>query len=114
VWRPFITEQAWPKALMQTLLIPLLQVVDVVLELYSWAVIIAVVMSWLVNFNVVNPSNQLVRMVGSTLNQLVEPALMRIRRVLPMFGGLDLSPVILLLIIFFLRQVIFRIMLLLG
>ncbi|TAL04508.1 MAG: YggT family protein [Rhodospirillaceae bacterium] len=91
---------------MQTLLIPLLQVVDVVLNLYSWAVIISVVLSWLVNFNVVNPSNQFVRMVGSSLHQLVEPALNRIRRVLPMFGALDLSPIVLLLIIFFLQRVI--------
>ena len=94
---------------MQTLLIPVFQVLDVVLDLYSWAVIISVILSWLVNFNVVNPSNQFVRMVGSSLHQLVEPALNRIRRVLPMFGALDLSPIVLLLIIFFLRQVLVRI-----
>ena len=98
---------------MQTLLIPLLQVIDVVLSLSSWAVIISVVLSWLVNFNVVNPSNQFVRMVGRSLHQLVEPALMHIRRVLPVFGQLDLSPVALLLIIYFLRQMVFRIQLLL-
>jgi len=98
---------------MQTLLIPFLQVIDVVLNLYSWAVIIAVVLAWLVNFNVVNRSNQFVRMVGQTLDQLVDPALNRIRRVLPMFGALDLSPVVLLLIIFFLRQLIIQIQLLL-
>jgi YggT family protein len=94
---------------MKTLLIPLLQVLDVILSLYSWAVIIAVVLSWLVNFNVVNRSNQFVRMVGQTLSQLVDPALNRIRRVLPMFGALDLSPVVLLLIIFFLRRFIVQI-----
>ena len=99
---------------MQTLLIPFLQVIYVVLDLYSWAVIISVVMTWLVSFNVINTSNQLVRMVGSTLHQLVEPALMRIRRVLPMFGALDLSPIALLLIIFFLRQLLIRVELLLS
>jgi YggT family protein len=99
---------------MQTLLIPLFQVVDIVLELYSWAVIISVILSWLVNFNVVNPSNQFVRMIGSSLHQLVEPALMRIRRVLPMFGALDLSPIVLLLLIFFVRQVLVRIEIMLG
>jgi YggT family protein len=99
---------------MQTLLIPFLQVIDVVLSLYSWVVIISVVLSWLVNFNVVNRSNQFVRMIQSTLDQLVEPALNRIRRVLPMFGALDLSPVVLLLLIFFLRQLILRIELLLA
>jgi YggT family protein len=99
---------------MQTLLVPLLQVVDAVLVLYSWAVIISVALSWLINFNVVNPSNQLVRMIGQGLHQLVEPVLDRIRRVLPMFGALDLSPVVLLLIIFFLRQVVFRLILIMG
>jgi YggT family protein len=98
---------------MQTLLIPFFQVLDIILNLYSWAVIIHVVIGWLVNFNVVNPSNQFVRMIGSTLHQLVEPALRRIRRVMPMFGALDLSPIVLLLIIFFLRQMLLRVQLLL-
>ena len=98
---------------MQSLLIPFFQVLDLVLELYGWVVIIAVVMSWLINFNVVNRSNQIVRMVISTLDQLVEPVLMRIRRVMPMFGALDLSPVVLLLLIFFIRQMLVRIEMLL-
>ena len=98
---------------MQSLLIPFFQVLDVILELYGWCVIIVVVMSWLINFNVVNRSNQIVRMVMSTLDQLVEPVLMRIRRVMPMFGALDLSPVVLLLLIFFLRQMLVRIEMLL-
>ena len=98
---------------MQSLLIPFFQVLDVILELYSWCVIIVVVMSWLINFNVVNRSNQFVRMVMSTLDQLVEPVLMRIRRVMPMFGALDLSPIILLLLIFFTRQMLIRIQMLL-
>jgi YggT family protein len=99
---------------MQSLLIPFFQVVDVVLDLYSWAVIIFVILTWLINFNVINRSNQFVRMVGSTLNQIVEPVLERIRRVLPMFGALDLSPIVLLLLIFFLRQLIVRVVILLA
>ena len=98
---------------MQSLLIPFFQVLDLILELYGWAVIIAVVMSWLINFNVVNRSNQVVRMVMRTLDQLVEPVLMRIRRVMPTFGALDLSPIVLLLLIFFIRQMLVRIQMLL-
>jgi YggT family protein len=98
---------------MQTLLIPFFQVLDIVLDLYSWAVIIAVIMSWLINFNVINRSNQLVRMVMTALDQLVEPALRRIRRLMPNMGGLDLSPIVLLLAIYLVRQLLFRIELLL-
>jgi YggT family protein len=57
-------------------------------------------MSWLVQFGVINTSNRAVYMIGSTLNQLVEPPLRFIRRYLPMFGNLDLSPIVLLLAIF--------------
>jgi YggT family protein len=94
---------------MQTLLIPLFEVIDVVLNLYWWAVFISVILSWLVAYDIVNPRNQIVHMIGSTLHQLVDPALNRIRRVLPMFGALDLSPLVLLLLIYFLRQLLFRI-----
>ena len=91
---------------MQNILVPFLQVINIALDLYVWAIIIYVVMSWLVNFNVVNPSNQFVRMIGQTLQQLVEPALNRIRRFLPMFGALDLSPVVLMLGIIFLQLIV--------
>ena len=92
-----------------SLLIPFFQVIDIALQLYTWAVIISVILSWLVAFNVVNPSNQVVRMIGSSLHQLVEPALNRIRRVLPMFGALDLSPIVLLLLIYLVRRLLIQI-----
>jgi YggT family protein len=98
---------------MQTLLIPFFNVLDVILSLYSWAVIISVILSWLVAYDVVNPRNQLVHMIGSSLHQVVDPALNRIRRVLPMFGALDLSPLVLLLLIFFVRQVLVQLEILL-
>ncbi len=94
---------------MNTILIPLLTVIDVALSLYMWAVIISVVLSWLVAFNVINTYNQFVSMVMSSLGQIVEPALRRIRQVLPIFGGLDLSPIVLLLAIYFIRQVLFQV-----
>jgi YggT family protein len=99
---------------MNTILIPLLLVLDVALSIYTWIVIISVVLSWLVAFNIINTHNQFVRMIGGSLHQLVEPALRQIRRVLPVFGGLDLSPIVLLLAIFFVRQVLLQIRMQLG
>lgn len=94
---------------MNTILIPLLSVIDVALGLYMWAVIISVILSWLVAFNVINTYNRFVHMVISSLNQIVDPALRRIRQFRPIFGGLDLSPIALLLAIYFVRQVLFQI-----
>jgi len=94
---------------MNTILIPLLSVIDVALGLYMWAVIISVILSWLVAFNVINTYNRFVHMVISSLNQLVEPALRRIRQFLPILGGLDLAPIVLLLSIYFARQILFQI-----
>lgn len=62
--------------------------------------------SWLYAFNVVNPSNQFVGMVGNALYRLTEPALRPIRNVLPDLGGIDISPIVLLLLIFFVRQLL--------
>ena len=93
---------------MNTILIPLLQVVLVALNLYKWVVVIWVVLSWLVAFNVINNRNQLVRTIGRALEQLVEPALRPIRRYVPPFGNMDVSAVILFLIILFLQLVIGR------
>lgn len=84
----------------------LLDVVLVVLQLYVWLLIAAAVLSWLVAFNVVNPYNQFVRSVGEFLYRITEPLLAPIRSVLPGMGGIDLSPMVLILLIFFLQQVI--------
>ena len=93
---------------MNTVLIPLLQVIDIALDLYVWAIIISVILSWLVAFNIINTYNHFVSMVMSSLGQLIEPALRRIRRFLPIFGGLDLSPIALILAIMFVQMVIQR------
>jgi YggT family protein len=94
---------------MNTILIPLLQVINVALDLYKWVVIIWVVLSWLVQFNVINSHNQFVRTIGRALDQVVEPALRRIRRFVPMMGNLDISPIILFLIILLVQLIIGRI-----
>lgn len=81
-------------------------IANVVINLYTWVVIASVVFSWLYAFNVVNTSNQFIAMIGRALYQLTEPVLAPIRRVLPNLGGLDLSPLVLLLGLVFLRAVI--------
>ena len=84
----------------------LLDVILLALNLYTWIIIAAAVLSWLVAFNVVNTRNDLVRSIGGFLEAVTEPALRPIRRLLPNLGGIDVSPIILLLIIFFIERVI--------
>ena len=91
---------------MNVVLGPLIQVALIVIELYMWAVIIGVVLSWLVTFNVVNTSNRFVALVGDFIYRLTEPLLEPIRRMLPNLGGLDLSPMVLILGLIFVRGVI--------
>ncbi|HET6220897.1 MAG TPA: YggT family protein [Dongiaceae bacterium] len=78
--------------------------VDTVIRVYIWLLIASVVLSWLVAFNVVNTRHPFVNTVGRFLYQVTEPALRPIRRVVPSFGGIDVSPVILALIIEFARR----------
>ena len=77
-----------------------------VLDIYTWIVIAAVVMSWLVAFNVINFNNQFVRQINYVLHRLTEPLLGPIRRFLPDLGGIDISPVVLLLGLFFVKNLI--------
>jgi YggT family protein len=84
----------------------LLDVVLAVLWLARWIVIASAIFSWLYAFGVVNPRNQFIATIGRTLYQLTEPALRPIRRFVPSVGGLDLSPLILLLLIFLLERII--------
>jgi YggT family protein len=86
------------------LLVPVLNVIDMILGLYWWIVIISVVMSWLVQFGVINTHNRFVDMVGRAVHQMTEPPLRFIRRYVPSFGGLDFSPIILLLAIYLVRS----------
>lgn len=80
--------------------------IDSVLALYFWIIIISAILSWLVAFNVVNTSNRIVYAVGDVLYRLTEPALRPIRRFMPNLGGIDLSPVVLLLLIGFARNLL--------
>ena len=77
--------------------------INQVIGLYITLVIIQVVLSWLVAFNVVNTSNRFVYLVGDFLYRVTEPALKPVRRILPAMGGIDLSPVVLILLLYFLQ-----------
>ena len=84
----------------------LFDVILIALDLYMWIVIAAAIFSWLVAFHVVKTRNQAIAMVGEFLYRITEPALRPIRNLLPNLGGIDISPVILFLIIIFIRYVI--------
>lgn len=82
--------------------------IDNVIDIYTWIVIASAIMSWLVAFGVVNVRNQFIRVVVDLLYRLTEPVLRPIRRILPNLGGVDISPVILLLGLFFLRSLLWE------
>ncbi len=73
--------------------------IDLVITFYIYILIANAIMSWLVAFNVINPQNSIVRQIGYTLYRLTEPLLAPIRRILPDLGGIDLSPVVLIVIL---------------
>ena len=87
-------------------MLSLLGLIDAVIGIYIWIVIIQVVLSWLVAFRVINMQNQFVYAVSNALYRLTEPVLGRIRRFLPELGGIDLSPVILILLLYFARSLL--------
>ncbi len=84
----------------------LLSTLSLVLSLVWWVFLIMIIMSWLISFNVINTRNQFVAGVWRALNQITDPILRPIRRVIPPMGGLDLSPIVVFIIIFFLQQLI--------
>ncbi len=84
----------------------ILDIVLIVLDLYVWLLIASAVLSWLIAFNVVNTRNPFVSQVAEFLYRITEPVLRPIRNVMPDLGGLDISPVILILIIMLIQRVI--------
>lgn len=93
---------------MDAILISVAQVVLLILKMYTWVIIGNVIFSWLFAFNVINSHNQFVNMIARTLYSLTEPVMRPIRNVLPNMGGLDLSPIVVLIGIFFLQNLIFN------
>ncbi len=91
-------------------MVSLLLLIDSIIEIYIWLLIIQVALSWLIAFNVLNTSNRFVYMIGDFLYRVTEPALGPIRRVLPNLGGVDLSPVVLILGLWFIRNLMFELL----
>lgn len=85
-----------------------LWLIDTIITLYVYILIASAILSWLVAFNVVNVRNPIVARIGEFLERVTEPVLAPIRRVLPNLGGIDISPIILILGLFFLRNLIFE------
>ncbi|MDE1156808.1 MAG: YggT family protein [Neorhizobium sp.] len=85
-------------------MLALFQTIDLALNLYTWVLIASAIFSWLYAFNVINSRNQFVDAISRFLYNVTEPVLRPLRKVLPNLGGIDISPVIVLLIIFFLRS----------
>ena len=82
---------------------------DNVITIYLWIIIINAILSWLVAFNVLNTQNRFVFSVLNVTYKLTDPALNKLRRFIPMFGSIDISPVILILLLMFLRNLIFEV-----
>jgi YggT family protein len=87
-------------------MIPLLNTLMFALNIYIWILIANAIFSWLYAFNVINTRNQFVSMVGRALHQMTEPVLRPIRRFMPDLGGVDISPIVLVLIIYLIQQII--------
>ena len=83
---------------------PFQNLFNAAIQLYIWFLIVWVILSWLVAFNVVNTRNRFVAMLGDFLDRITEPALRPIRRIMPNLGGIDISPIILILLLYFLRD----------
>ena len=82
---------------------------DSIITIYLWIIIINAILSWLVAFNILNTQNRFVFSVLDTTHKMTDPALNKIRRFIPTFGSVDISPIILILILMFLRNIIFEI-----
>lgn len=85
-----------------------LDLILLILKLYTYVIIVMAIMSWLIAFNVINLYNSFVRSIWAALNSMTEPVLKPIRNVLPNMNGLDLSPIVLLLLIFLIQDIIIK------
>ena len=82
------------------------QLLDSLISLYLWCLFIFVILSWLINFGIVNTQNRFIYLLMDFLYKITEPALRPIRRFVPNFGGIDISPIILVLGLIFFRNLI--------
>ncbi len=90
-------------------MISLLTLISQLISLYIWVIILSVILSWLIAFDIINIRNKYVYAFANALNRLTEPVFAPIRRVLPPLGGLDLSPLIVLFGLWFIRNLMWEI-----
>lgn len=88
-------------------MLAVVQVVLLILNILWWIIIVSAILSWLLAFNILDYRNNFVRTVTDTLYRMTEPLYRPIRRILPNLGGLDLSPLVVLIAIFFIQQLIY-------
>jgi YggT family protein len=94
---------------MDMVLGPLIEVLNYAIEIYIYLIVAMAILSWLVSFQVLNTRNPIVNRIGEFLYRITEPALRPIRRIVPSFGGIDISPVILILALILLQRVLVRV-----
>ncbi|HQZ13623.1 MAG TPA: YggT family protein [Devosia sp.] len=82
----------------------LLQTISMILTLVWWVFLIMIIMSWLINFNIINTRNEVVAGIWRVVNAITDPILKPIRKVIPPMGGIDLSPIVVFVILFFLQN----------
>jgi YggT family protein len=87
-------------------MVALVTLITTVIQLYIWALFISIILTWLVQFNVINTSNRFVYTVGDFLYKITEPVLGRVRAIIPAIGGIDLSPIVVILLLAFIKQLI--------
>ena len=86
------------------MLMPFILLIDRVIELYKLVVILSIILHWLMHFKIVNPYQPFVRKLNEVLNKLTEPVLRLIRKIIPSISGVDLSPIVLFLILYFIQD----------
>jgi len=84
--------------------------VDSIINIYIWLIIINAILSWLVAFNVLNTQNRFVFVILNATHQLTDPVLNKIRKFIPNLGSIDISPVVLILLLFFIRNLFFELL----
>ena len=82
--------------------------VDNIINIYIWVIIINVIISWLITFNVLNAQNRFVYLLMDSSYKLTSPLLERIRRFIPNLGSIDISPIVLILLLVFIRNILFE------
>lgn len=89
-------------------MISILNLIDLILNIYTWIIIAVVILSWLIAFNIINGHNDIVRQIRYALERITEPVLGPIRRLLPDLGGIDVSPIVALIAIWFIRSLLWE------